>query len=80
MDKLGSNAFHIINSDTWSLVGNLTLNICGSDEYDDHVKRTNVDIFTMGNKIREQKEAPLLPLPHPPASSCHQKQEKNSIQ
>lgn len=65
LDKWGNNAFHIINSNTWSLVGNFTLNICGPDEYDDLVKRTNVDIFTTGNRTKEKRGA-FLVLPYPP--------------
>lgn len=66
LDKWANNAFHIINSNTWSLVGNFTLNICGPDEYGDLDKRTNVDIFTTGNTTEEKKGA-FLVLPHPPA-------------
>lgn len=65
LDKWGNNAFHIINSNTWSLVGNFTLNICGPDEYDDLIKRKNVDIFTTGNRTKEKRGA-FLVLPYPP--------------
>lgn len=60
LDKWGNDAFHIINSNTRSLVGNFTSNICGPDKYDDLVKEQTWTYLLQTTQPKRKREHSLF--------------------